>query len=329
MSFRLRRWVALGWLALLLLAALLAPTTTPDLQHSLLPPSAAHWLGTDALGQDVWTMVLAGARTTCMVSLPAALLSVLLGGVAGSAAGFWGNERVRIRRAGAAGAAVATAGMVLFWGQILAHAAGVLVVGLLPGLLVAAALQRTRWGRRSVALPLDSGLLALIALLDSVPLLILVLAVAAVQRPTPLGLVALLTLTCWTVPARLLRSVTLQVRARPFVEAATAAGIPAYQVLGRHIWPNTWRVLLVRLPLSVALIIGLETTLSFLGVGLPPEVASWGRLIASTRLAPAAWWLLLGPGISLVATILSLQTLAQSIQGLRNSARMSQNKPVL
>jgi peptide/nickel transport system permease protein len=97
----------------------------------------------------------------------------------------------------------------------------------------------------------------------------------------------------------------------PFVMAAEAVGLPPLRILRRHIWPVIWPVLLARIPLSIALIIGLETTLSFLGVGLPPEVASWGRLLASSRLAPNAWWLIVCPGSAIFLTIWSLQALTK------------------
>ncbi|UOQ78351.1 ABC transporter permease [Hymenobacter sp. 5516J-16] len=177
--------------------------------------------------------------------------------------------------------------------------------------LVYLLLRHTAWARRPITFPLDALLMGGINLLDSIPILILVIGVAAVQRPSAAGIIALLTLTCWTTPARIMRAATLQVAARPYVEAARMLGLTNAQLLRRHIWPNTWPLLVVQLPLTVAALIGLETTLSFLGVGFSPDIPSWGKLLSTVRQAPTAWWLALWPGLALAATIVSLHSLAR------------------
>lgn len=306
--------LAIGWLSAVLLAAVLAPSTppAPDLLAISQPPFAAptHWLGTDAQGLDVAEGILQGARTLLLVSVPATLLTLALGTFLGSAAGFWGNKGARVARGWLAAWVVLTLSALVLAPQLLrfpwALGTGLVLGAALLGQLGA----RARWGWRPAALPLDTALTGLITLLDSVPLLVLVLAVAAVQEPSAPGLVALMALTCWTTPARLMRAATLQAREQVFVEAARALGLSNWHVLSRHIWPTTWRVLLVRAPLTLALLISLETTLSFLGVGLPQETPSWGRLLAGVRLDPAAWWLLVWPGAVLALTLLSLQRLS-------------------
>ncbi|WP_045689585.1 ABC transporter permease [Hymenobacter sp. AT01-02] len=309
------QWLAVSWLLLVVVSACIAPTSSPvpDLLHTQEPPfQDPHWLGTDPLGHDVLQLLLAGARTTLLISIPTAVLASLLGGAAGSIAGFWGNSTYQVQRASAAAGVIGAVIALLFIPQLRTNP---FPVGLVIGVLsctVYYALRRTSWGQRQIAVPIDSMVQALIALLDSIPLLSLVLAIAAVQRPSSMGLVVLLVLTCWTTPARLLRAVTLRTKALLFVEAAVVAGLPTLRILRYHIWPNTWPVLLIRLPLSIAIIIGLETTLSFLGIGLAPEVASWGRLLASIRVAPAAWWLLVWPGAAIFFTILSLHTLVST-----------------
>jgi len=120
------------------------------------------------------------------------------------------------------------------------------------------------------------------------------------------GLLALLTLTAWPHPARLVRAQMLRVRELPFVEAAQAAGMPAGRVWLRHSLPHALQPLRTALPLSIAGLLGLESTLSFLGIGLAPDVASWGRLLATVRDEPTAWWAFTPPFICLSITILSL-----------------------
>ncbi|RSK35349.1 ABC transporter permease [Hymenobacter metallilatus] len=313
-----QRGLAISWLSLLIVAALLAPSTvpTPDLATINQPPfHSTHWLGTTSQGLDVGMSLWQGARTLLLVSVPAALCTLLLGGFLGGIAGYWGNTGLRITRTQLVlmVAGVGLAGLLLSWfpgagGWPWLGVPAAAGLGLLPW-------RNKKPSTNTWPFPVDSSILALIALVNSVPLLVLVVAVASIQRPSLAGVVALLSLTCWPTPARLMRAATLQSRSQPYIEAAQAAGLPAVRILWRHISPNALPVLLVRFPLTVAVLISLETTLSFLGVGLPPETPSWGRLLAAVRQAPANWWLMLWPGLAIAFTILSLQYIATSKEG--------------
>ncbi|QNE40559.1 ABC transporter permease [Hymenobacter sp. NBH84] len=256
-----RRRMAIGWLCLLLVSAVAAPWLplpfAPDqlnLSATMQPPGTdGHWLGTDPYGRDVLALLLFGARTALRLSLPAAILTTILGTLLGATAGFYRNR----------------------------------------------------------PLPIDSLVTGLMAVISSIPRLILVLALAAVQPPSINTLLMLFLCTYWIGPARLVRAEMLRTRELPFIEAARAAGIPTHRILIRHALPNTWQPALAVFPLSVASLIALETTLSFLGVGLPPEIASWGRLLAAFSIDPSAWWLLLYPAAILFITSLALRQLSK------------------
>ncbi|GAA3921768.1 ABC transporter permease [Hymenobacter algoricola] len=311
------RWrLAQCWVALMLTVALLAPLLplpyppdAPDLFATTTAPFVgSHYLGTDLQGRDLLANLIFGARTALLVSLPAAALATLLGSMLGSVAGLWGNDSLRAPMP----AVVAGIGMAVFALLFRATttsttllAAAVAAVGLWGG---TAALQRLGY-RRSVTIPIDSMVLGSIALLASIPILILAIALAALYPPSLPSLLVVLVLTYWPGPARLIRAEILRIRALPYVEAGRALGLPAARLLWRHALPNCWHTIRASFPISVATLIGLETTLSFLGVGLPPETASWGRILASARLAPTAWWLILGPAVAIALTTLSLRQL--------------------
>ena len=132
------------------------------------------------------------------------------------------------------------------------------------------------------------------------------LALVARGGVSAAGLGLVLGLTAWAGPARLVRARMLAVRALPFVEAARAAGLSPVRVWWHHALPHALRPLQTALPLSLAGLLALESTLSFLGVGLPPEVASWGQQLAAARQAPQAWWATIFPALMLATTILSV-----------------------
>ena len=309
--------LAIGWLVVVGAAGLLAPVLplpfapgVPDLLHVAEQPSweASHWLGTDLLGRDALTEVLFGARQVVLLSLPAALLAALAGALAGGSAGFWGNRGCRLPLA------AWLLGLAMVWW-----------LGALPGggrmasvLLGAAGLAwwlgpRLPWAsRRTWPLPLDSLLQAAISLFGAVPRLVLVLMLAAGPPLSPGQLLLVLAGVTWPESARQVRAQMLQVRTLPFVEAARAAGLPTSRIWLRHALPHACRPLRATIPLSLAGLVGLETTLAFLGVGRPPDISSWGQLLGMLRQEPGAWWLLASAGGMLLFTLLALQQLARA-----------------
>lgn len=307
------RTLAIAWLSAVLLTAALAPVLplpylpgTPDLAHVAVPPLSAsnHWLGTDPQGRDVLSSLVFGARTAVLLTLPAAVLSALLGALAGGAAGFWGNApRLAVPYwLGAAG--------VGWWTlQLPVPLLGVVVACVGGSMGLGYALRRHRSPTWPV--PLNAVVMGTAATLDTIPRLVLVVAMAAGAGVSAGGLLALLALTAWPHSARLVRAQMLRVRTLPFVEAARAAGASPLRVWLRHAMPHALQPLRTALPLSVAGLLGLESTLSFLGIGLPPDVASWGRLMGTIRNEPSAWWTLALPSICLISSILSLNYLGR------------------
>jgi peptide/nickel transport system permease protein len=307
-----RTWtplLALLWLSLLVFAAVVAgllpqQLLSPDLLNSNAPPSTpGHWLGTDPQGQDVMAALLSGARTALLVSIPSVGIAAALGTGFGLAAGYFGDTRLRYPLA-----YCATVGCTFLCFALFKTSFSWLLLLILLALSVGKALTRFRFWSRRIALPLDQLIQVCISLLSSVPRLLLIITIAAAIEPTLLGLVLLLGFTSWTQTARLVRAEAKRVRQLPYLEAAHAAGLPPLRIIWHHMLPNVMRPVVTTIPLSIAAFITLETTLSFLGIGLPPEVVSWGKLLALSRLSPSSWWLLLFPALCLLATTLALRS---------------------
>ena len=305
--------LAFAWLALLVLVAALVTVlplpygpSTPDLAHIAQAPfgPGRHWLGTDPQGRDVLSILIFGTRTAVLLTLPAAVLSAILGALAGGAAGFWGNA-LRLK----ASYWLVAAGIVWCALALPLSGAGLVVAGL--GIVLALATRGRHGYLPAWPIPIGSVVMGAATTIDTIPRLVLVVAIAAGTGISTMGLLMLLTITAWAHPARLVRAQMLRVRTLPFIEACRAAGLPGGRIWLRHAMPLAIQPLRTALPLSVAGLLGLESTLSFLGIGLSPDVASWGRLLGTIREEPSAWWTFTFPAILLTTTILSLNRLSR------------------
>src|SRR5262249_24659264 len=132
----------------------------------------------------------------------------------------------------------------------------------------------------------------------SFPYLLLAIAVMALLKPSLTNLMIVLVLRSWVVYARLVRVVTLSAREREFVTAARAMGGGAARILFRHIAPNVVGASIVASSFQLAELIIVESSLSFLGLGVQPPTPSWGGMVSEGRAyVGSAWWLSAFPGL--------------------------------
>jgi peptide/nickel transport system permease protein len=163
----------------------------------------------------------------------------------------------------------------------------------------------------------DAVLMRVMDGLMSIPAILLAIALMAVVNAS-IGTV-IVAITVVEVPrvVRLVRSVVLSVREQAYVEAAVIAGSRPSKILRRHILPNTYALLIVQGTYVCAAAILIESLLSFLGAGTPPEVPSWGNIMAEGRsyfqLAP---WIILVPGLFLGATVLAINLLGDGFRDM-------------
>lgn len=307
-----------------------------DLQHLNQPPfqgkpntpdQAVHWLGTDKLGRDLLSNLVYGCRTALLVSVPAMCMALLTGLALGSMAGYYGDRSVRIsmrtlfitllflmlayfygfytRQFILADAFEAGDGFLALLGNI-----GIFSGMLLMGYVINKCLNRLNLGNKSMFLPVDQIVLKLIELLSSIPRIIFILCLTAFAKPSLPNIILITGLTYWTEPARLIRAELLRIRAMHYIESAKALGLADAYILVRHALPNAVSSIIVAFTFGLTSLIALESTLSFMGIGIPSDVPSWGRMLMGFRENFAAWWLVVFPGIVLVGTVLALQTCA-------------------
>lgn len=207
-------------------------------------------LGSDALGRDVLSRLLYGARITIVVGLTA----VLIGGSVGTA-----------------------------FGVVAGYAGGVVDAVIM------------RLGDMQLALPF----------------ILLAIMFLVVLGPGLANLIVVLGIGQWVTYARVARGQTLAVRQLEYVEAARAIGSHPAAIVLRTVLPNIAAPLIVVASFNLAGVILSEAALSFLGLGVPPTVPTWGGMLADSRdqLLAGDWWLAVLPGVAIMLTVLSCNIL--------------------
>lgn len=159
---------------------------------------------------------------------------------------------------------------------------------------------------------LDDWIMRLADVQLAIPYVLLAIAIIAVIGPSNLNVVVVLAVNGWVVYARLARGQALSLREQEFVQAYRALGARDWRILLQHILPNLLSAVIVVASLELAGIITLESSLSFLGLGIQPPTVSWGYMLADGRtyLLGGAWWVVTFPGLAITATILSINILA-------------------
>lgn len=155
------------------------------------------------------------------------------------------------------------------------------------------------------------------------PFILLAIVVVGVLGPSPVKVVLVIGIGGWVHFARVVRSEVLSIRERAFIEGARATGAGDGRIMLRHVLPNVMPTVTVLATTALAYAIVAESSLSFLGVGIPSSIPSWGGMLADGRqYVDTAWWLATFPGLCILATALTVNVLGDLIRDARaGSAR--------
>lgn len=303
-----------------------------------LPLAYRHWLGTTQNGQDVLSMLIHGTAIAIGVGFAGMLIAALIGISLGAFAGYFSDNNLRI---GPLQTLALFAGIFFTWfyccvirGDKLAEAfnqGGIwLILRLLflcyvalktiGGLVWIAGYteQRLKIAYR-MRFPIDTIVSKSIELLNSVPTLLLIIALSAFARPSYSLLIIIIGLLGWTSIARITRAEYLKARSLEYVIAAKALGLKNRRILFRHILPNVMPVILIQIVFGMGSAVLAEASLSFLGIGVPSDSASWGSLLNEGRDHFSSWWLVVFPGASLCILMLLYNRIATELSRFRNS----------
>jgi len=162
---------------------------------------------------------------------------------------------------------------------------------------------------------LDGAIMRVMDALMAFPPLLLALGIAAALGPSLTNVILALAITYLPLTARIVRSGVLVLRKLEYVDAARTFGARDRWIILRHVVPNVLSPLMVQLTAVFAYAVLAESTLSYLGVGLPPPTPSWGAIIADGRdYIVDAWWICLFPGLAITITVLGLNMLGDGLR---------------
>ncbi|MBF0338514.1 MAG: ABC transporter permease [Nitrospirae bacterium] len=170
----------------------------------------------------------------------------------------------------------------------------------------------------------DRVIMRFVDIMLSIPTFFLILAVIAFIDSGIGNIMLVIGLTSWMGVARLVRAEFLSLKGREFVLAAISAGASDIRVIVRHMLPNALAPVIISAVLGVAGAVLVESSLSFLGLGVQPPVPSWGNILSIGKdNLEIAWWLSVFPGVAILITVVGYNLLGE---GLRDAMDMRQRK---
>ena len=284
-----------------------------------IPKRLRHLMGTDNIGRDLASGLIHGTRISLLVGVLAMGIASILGIFLGAIAGFFGDRNLMMTRIKYYFTLLGIF-LGLFYGfgvrkYALANAydggAGSLEIVLslvVVGLLIFICRFLSRffekgWFAQEISIPIDTIISRGIEILNSIPRLILIITISAIFTRSIWLVMVIIGLTSWTGIARFTRAEFLRIRELEYVQAAKSLGYSNFRAIAKHALPNALAPVFVSIAFGVASAILIESSLSFLGIGVPDDVVTWGSLLNLGRQEFEAWWLVIFPGIAIFITI--------------------------
>lgn len=162
---------------------------------------------------------------------------------------------------------------------------------------------------------IDAVIMRFIDIMLCFPVFFLILAVIALMEPSIINIMVIIGATSWMGMARLMRAEILSLKERDFIYAERAIGAGDARIIIRHLIPNAMAPVLVSITLGVAGAILVESSLSFLGIGVQPPTPSWGNILSEGKaVMGAGWWMMVFPGAAIFITVLGYNLLGEGIR---------------
>ena len=171
----------------------------------------------------------------------------------------------------------------------------------------------------------DDLLMRFTEILLSIPQILMVIFIQAIWGDaTVLSISVVIGITGWMAVAKMVRSEVKQLRNAGFVLAARTMGAGFFYILRKHLMPNFMSAIMFMIVTNIGSAIAMEATLSFMGLGLPTDIISWGSLMSLSQRAmlTGAWWMLLIPGVFLVVTLVCITDIGEYLRTRNRKDRL-------
>jgi len=282
-----------------------------------------HWLGTDVIGRDVLAGILSGANVAIRIGFAAVFFTILIGTLLGFLCGYIGDHGFRLHWGWLLGLVVAV-GLSLFYfftGGMLVKVCSILVI-LLVIFLVINRSDSEDFSKGTVAIPFDMIIMRFIEIFNAIPDIFLILVVLALFRKASYGnIILIITLVKWPTVTRFLRAEILAIKKENYIRAAQAIGLPRWKIFKDSILPIAISPVIISCAFAFSTAILLESTLSFLGIGVPVDTTTWGSLLSEARMRSSSWWLAVFPGLMIYFTIFLFNSIGDGLNEMLRGKR--------
>ena len=294
------------------------------------PKKFRHLLGTDGIGRDLASGLIHGTRISLMVGLVSMGIASLIGIILGALAGFFGDNKLKMPRIkyhftliglffgffygfGQRKYAISdgfSEGVVSGMFELLIST-GIIILSVTVFRLISRLIKINKL-QEETYVPIDTFVSRGIELLNSIPRLLLIITITAVVERSIWIVMIIIGITGWTGIARFTRAELLRIRSLEFVQAAQSLGFSSVRTIFKHALPNALAPVFVSIAFGIASAILIESGLSFLGIGVPDDIVTWGSLLNLGRQNLEAWWLIIYPGMAIFLTITIYNMIAEA-----------------
>ena len=288
-------------------------------ENGLLPPLSSrgdsfYLMGTDYLGRDLFAGMIHGARVAFIVAVVSVSISLVLGLSIGLLIGFYGDQGIKKNLIQQFTIYISIVVCIYYLISMIADGINVYnVFPFLGGIAFTVGLDMLlgKVPIKKYGVPLDMIMQRLFELREGLPGLFIILSIAAIMASQSIFSVAIIiSILVWMTFARHARAETMQVKEEDYIISAQSSGASDFRLLFHHILPNAMPSILVIIAFTFGSVILLESSLSFLGIGMPIEEVSWGKILAGARKTPKAWWLAVFPGMAIFLVLYAFNNLA-------------------
>ncbi len=274
-----------------------------------------HWLGTDLLGRDTLAGLIWGTNVALKVGFFASLLSLIIGIALGYLSGYIGDDTIKVYR----WQILVT--LLLLLAALFYATYGNGLVRWLPTLLffiwsirLVIRNDADYMGDRRVSIPFDVIVSRVIEVFRSVPDIFIILVLVSLFRKAALtNVIIIIAIMKWPGIARFLRAEILKLKKSDHVVASKALGLSRAYIFRKNILPLALSPVIVSVAFGFSSSILLESTLSFLGIGIPVDQVTWGSILSGARSNFSSWWLALFPGIFIYLAVRLFHSIGDSI----------------